>query len=69
MDRRLSDRDHLAGEFSIADIACWPWIVTHKAQGIDLAEYPNVRRWYDALKTRPGLRRGYALGKELRTAS
>jgi GST-like protein len=66
MDRRLSDRAYLAGEYSIADMACWPWIVTHKAQGIDLAEFPNVRRWYDALKERPALRRGYALGKELR---
>jgi GST-like protein len=69
MDRRLSDREHLAGDYSIADIACWPWIVTHKAQGIDLEEYPHLRRWYDALKTRPGLRRGYALGKELRASS
>jgi GST-like protein len=66
MDRRLADRAYLAGEYSIADMACWPWIVTHKAQGIDLAEFPNVRRWYDALKERPALRRGYALGKELR---
>ncbi len=68
MDRRLADRDHLAGEYSIADMACWPWIVTHRAQGIDLAEYPNLRRWYDALKSRPALRRGYALGKELRNS-
>lgn len=66
MDRRLTDRTYLAGEYSIADMACWPWIVTHKAQEIDLAEFPNVRRWYDALKERPALRRGYALGKELR---
>ncbi|MCF8471066.1 MAG: glutathione S-transferase N-terminal domain-containing protein [Parvibaculum sp.] len=66
MDRRLADCTYLAGDYSIADMACWPWIVTHKAQAIDLAEFPNVRRWYDALKERPALRRGYALGKELR---
>ena len=69
LDRRLADRAHVAGEYSIADMACWPWIVTYKAQGIDLARYPNVRRWYDALKQRPALRRGYAWGKELRGAA
>jgi GST-like protein len=66
MDRRLEGREHLAGAYSIADMACWPWIVTYKAQGIDLGEFPNVRRWYDALKQRPALQRGFALGKDLR---
>jgi len=66
LDRRLEGRDCIAGAYSIADMACWPWIVTHKAQEIDLAAFPNVRRWYDALKQRPALRRGYELGKELR---
>jgi GST-like protein len=47
-------------------MASWPWIVTNKAQGIDLAAFPNVRRWYDALKQRPALQRGFALGKDLR---
>jgi GSH-dependent disulfide-bond oxidoreductase len=69
LDRRLADRECLAGAYSIADMACWPWVVTHKAQEIDLAAFPNVRRWYDALKERPGLRRGYALGRELRPSS
>jgi GSH-dependent disulfide-bond oxidoreductase len=66
MDRRLADRAHLAGDYSIADMAAWPWVVTYKAQGIDLAEFPHVRRWYDALKQRPALQRGFALGRELR---
>ncbi len=66
LDRRLADRGHLAGDYSIADMATWPWVVTHKAQGIELAQFPNVKRWYDALKQRPGLQRGYALGKDLR---
>ena len=66
LDRRLADREFVAGDYSIADMACWPWIVTYKAQGIDLAEFPNARRWYDALKTRPALQRGFAFGKELR---
>jgi len=66
LDRRLADREHLAGDYSIADMACWPWVVTHKAQEIALGAFPNVRRWYDALKQRPALRRGYELGRELR---
>lgn len=66
MDRRLADRECLAGDYSIADMASWPWVVTNKAQGIELAEFPHVRRWYDALKLRPALQRGFALGKELR---
>jgi GST-like protein len=66
LDRRLAGREHICGDYSIADMACWPWVVTNKAQAIDLGAFPNVRRWYDALKQRPALRRGYALGKELR---
>jgi len=66
LDRRLADREHLCGDYSIADMACWPWVVTYKAQSIDLDAFPNVRRWYDALKQRPGLRRGYDVGRDLR---
>jgi GSH-dependent disulfide-bond oxidoreductase len=66
LDRRLAGREHLCGDYSIADMACWPWVVTNKAQKIDLGAFPNVRRWYDALKQRPALRRGYEVGKELR---
>jgi GST-like protein len=66
LERRLEGRDHLCGAYSIADMACWPWVITYKAQEIDLARFPNVRRWYDALKQRPALRRGYELGRELR---
>jgi GST-like protein len=66
LDRRLEGRRHLCGEYSIADMACWPWIVTWKRQGIELARFANVQRWYDALKERPALRRGYELGRELR---
>jgi GST-like protein len=66
LDRRLEGREHLGGAYSIADMACWPWVVTYKAQEIDLAKFPNVRRWYDALKQRPALRRGFELGRALR---
>ena len=66
MDRRLEDREYLAGDYSIADMASWPWIVTYKRQEMDLDAFPNLRRWYDALKERPGLRRGFGLGRDLR---
>ncbi|WOE76644.1 glutathione binding-like protein [Alterisphingorhabdus coralli] len=66
LDRQLADNEHVAGaDYSIADMACFPWVQTYKRQGIDLAgNFPNVRRWYDALKERPELRRGMALGRE-----
>jgi GST-like protein len=65
LDRRLEGRDHICGEYSIADMACWPWIITYKSQGVAMDDqFPNVRRWYDALKQRPGLRRGYEAGRE-----
>jgi GST-like protein len=67
LDRRLADRAHVAGDdYTIADMAIWPWIVTWKQQGIPLERFANVRRWYDALKQRPALRRGYDLGRAWR---
>jgi GST-like protein len=65
LDRSLEEREHICGDYSIADMACWPWVITYKSQGIDLdGQFPNVRRWYDALKQRPALRRGYEVGRE-----
>lgn len=65
LDEQLDGRDHICGEYSIADMACWPWIITYKSQGVALDEkFPNVRRWYDHLKQRPALRRGYEVGRE-----
>lgn len=68
LDRQLDQTgQHIAGStFSIADIAAIPWIRMHKAQHIDLAPYPQVRRWYDTVMARPGVQRGLALGRELR---
>jgi GSH-dependent disulfide-bond oxidoreductase len=53
-------------DYSIADMAIFPWIRTHKAQEVDLDAFPNVKRWYDALHERPAVKRGLDLGKELR---
>ncbi len=69
LDRRLADREHVCGAYSIADMAIWPWIVTWKQQGIELDRFAHVRRWYDALKQRPALRRGYDVGKEAKRAA
>ena len=65
LDRQLAQNDHVAGaSYSIADMACFPWIQTWKAQGIPLEEFPALKVWYDRLKERPGLRRGMAVGRD-----
>ena len=59
LDRRLDGREHLAGDgYSIADIATWPWVLRHEWQQVDLAEYPNVKRWFDVVGSRPAVQRG-----------
>ncbi len=62
MDRRLADRDWLAGDqYSIADIACFPWIRPYENQGQDLNDYPHLKRWFDAIADRPAVQRGVAV--------
>jgi len=61
MDKRLDNREWLAAdEFSIADIAVFPWAMRHEWQGISLDEFPNMKRWYEAVGSRPGVKRGLA---------
>jgi len=70
LNDRLEGREYICGEFSIADMACWPWIVTYKNQGFDLAgDFPNVRRWFDRCKERPALRSGFEVGRQYRNLS
>jgi len=59
MDARLAERPYLAGDYSIADIATWPWISRFAWQRIDLARYPNVERWYVEVAHRPAVQKGY----------
>ena len=60
LDRRLAEMPYLAGQdLTIADFATWPWLSRWEWQGIDMAEFPQVRRWYRELAARPGLQRGY----------
>ena len=65
MDRRLKDRDYLAGDYSIADMAAWPWILP-ELQGQDLAHFPNLKAWVERVGNRPAVKAGRALGDEMR---
>src|SRR5690606_11733014 len=58
LDGALGKRDHLAGEYSIADIATYPWVARFEWHKVNLADFPNVLRWYDALSKRPAVARG-----------
>jgi GSH-dependent disulfide-bond oxidoreductase len=61
MDRRLEDADYLADAYSIADMACWPWVRAVHAIGIAIADFPALRRWFDRIAERPAVQRGAAL--------
>ncbi|MFN7572522.1 MAG: glutathione S-transferase N-terminal domain-containing protein [Betaproteobacteria bacterium] len=58
LDKRLAQAEYVAGEYSIADMAIYPWSRSHANQGVDLADYSNVKRWYDAIGARPAVQRG-----------
>lgn len=64
MDVRLREREYLAGDYSIADMASFPWVMPYKRYGQDLDNFKNVRRWFDAIKSRPAVQRGVDLGKD-----
>ncbi|MGA9993339.1 MAG: glutathione binding-like protein [Thiobacillaceae bacterium] len=65
LNRRLADRAFIVGEYSIADMACYPWIVPHERQGQDLGTFPHLRRWFDAIAARPATSRAYELAREI----
>lgn len=66
MNRRLADRDYLAGDYSIADMACVGWVRSYEKQGQDLNDFPHLKRWFDAVMARPAVERGIAVGQEER---
>jgi GST-like protein len=69
LNKRLADREFVAGaQYSIADIASYPWIVPHEKQGQKLEDFPNLKRWFEAIKARPATVRAYAKGQEINTA-
>jgi len=59
LDQRLINREFIAGEYSIADIAAYPWIVPYETQGQNLAEFPNLKRWFETIQARPSTVRAY----------
>jgi GST-like protein len=65
LNKRLADREFVAGDYSIADIASYPWIVPHERQGQNLDDFPHLKRWFDAIKERPATVLAYARGKEI----
>jgi GST-like protein len=67
LDHRLADRQFIAGEYSIADMATYPWIVPHERQGQKLESFPNLKRWFESIKARPAVLRAYAKAKEINT--
>ena len=64
MDKQLATQDYLTGEYSIADMACYPWIHSHERQSQNLDDFPNLKRWFEAISDRPATQRAYALAEK-----
>ena len=65
LNKRLGEAEYLAGDYSIADIATWPWIARYEWQGIDFAPFADLKRWYLKIAARPAVQRGYHVPKEV----
>ena len=63
LDKRLADRPFVAGDYSIADMAIYPWIVPYKNQGQDLDDFPHLKGWFETIAARPATKRAYALAE------
>jgi GSH-dependent disulfide-bond oxidoreductase len=68
MDKRLADREFLAGRYSIADMACVGWVRLAERQGQDLGQFPNLRRWFETIRARPAVKRAFAIRVEAASA-
>ena len=66
LEKRLAEAEFLAGDYSIADIAIWPWTRGYDRHGIDLVEFANFKRWFDAIEARPGVQKGIEVLSEFR---
>lgn len=69
LDRRLERREFIAGDYSIADMAAYPWIVPYEAQGQRLEDFPNLKRWFERIAARPATIEAYAKGKAIHDPS
>jgi GST-like protein len=65
LDGRLAEHEYIVDDYSVADIATWPWISRFEWHGVPIAEYPNVKRWYLAIAARPAVERGYHVPKKM----
>ena len=65
LNKRLDGRNYICDDYSIADMACWPWVSRYEWQRINLSEYPNVRSWYKRLLTRDAVQKGYHVPKKM----
>src|SRR5579883_3663450 len=65
LDRRLAERPYLAGDYSIADMASYPWVVSHANQGQNLDHFPHLKRWFEAIRSRPATIAAYEKAKEV----
>lgn len=65
LDTQLRDNEFIAGDYSIADMACWPWISRYEWQEVDLSKYPHILRWYKQLLAREAVQKGYHVPKRM----
>ncbi|HEX2225964.1 MAG TPA: glutathione S-transferase N-terminal domain-containing protein [Candidatus Binatia bacterium] len=68
LDERLEEREFVAGDYSIADMACYPWIVLHERQGQDLKDFQNLKRWFETIQDREAVKRAYEIAKTVNDA-
>ena len=66
LDRQLANHAYVAGDYSIADMACYPWIVPYQRQGQKLEDFPHLKRWFESMAKRPAVIRAYEKGEGLR---
>ena len=69
MNKQLRKNEYLAGRYSIADMACWGWVKPWKNQGQKISDFPYLKKWLEKVGNRPAVKRGFAVGKELRKQS
>jgi len=65
LDKQLEGQDFICGDYSIADMACWPWVARYEWQRVDLTQFPNVLRWYKALRARDAVIKGHQVPKDV----
>ncbi|WP_035985032.1 glutathione binding-like protein [Leptolyngbya sp. KIOST-1] len=69
LDTQLEGKDFIAGDYSIADMACYPWIVPYETQQQNLADFPNLKRWFEAIQSRPAVQRAYDIAQTISSES